>query len=220
MIISSETVRSPKKIDQFLEQLQQHAQQGECPIILGTSLLTTPIKGWKFDLVIIFDADIGLNIPDYNAAEKNFHFLYETFCKHQSPTFLVQSFNPEHHSIRNACKMDLQAFWEHEEPFRKAHHYPPHGEICVLLYKDEIEEKVFDKADLLYKELCYLKEKYQSEDLEIYSTPPLIYKIFGKYRYHIILKGNSVRNFMDIVYSKLDLRKRGFKVDRMANSTV
>jgi hypothetical protein len=31
-------------------------------------------------------------------------------------------------------------------------------------------------------------------DLEIYSTPPLIYKMFGKYRYNIILKWKEVRN--------------------------
>ena len=33
-----------------------------------------------------------------------------------------------------------------------------------------------------------LAQKYKMEDLEIYSTPPLIYKMFGKYRYNIILK--------------------------------
>jgi hypothetical protein len=56
------------------------------------------------------------------------------------------------------------------------------------LYKNEIEERLFNKVDKLYKELLYLKEKYMMNDLEIYSTPPLIYKIFGKYRYNIILK--------------------------------
>jgi len=56
------------------------------------------------------------------------------------------------------------------------------------LYKNEIEERMFSKVDTLYKELLYLKEKYLMPDLEIYSTPPLIYKMFGKYRYNIILK--------------------------------
>lgn len=77
-----------------------------------------------------------------------------------------------------------------------------------MLYKDEIEQKLFNKVDQLYKEMLYLQEKYQLNELEIYTTPPLIYKIFGKYRYQIIIKGKEVRNFMDIVYTKLNLGKK------------
>jgi hypothetical protein len=58
------------------------------------------------------------------------------------------------------------------------------------------------------------------KDLEIYSTPPLIYKMFGKYRYNIILKWKEVRNFMDIVYTKLDLNAKWFKINWDADSIV
>jgi hypothetical protein len=50
--------------------------------------------------------------------------------------------------------------------------------MCIILYKDEIEEKLFNKVDQLYKELLYLQEKYQMKDMEIFTTPPLIYKVF------------------------------------------
>lgn len=183
-------------------------------------MLTTPLRGWNFDLLVILDADLGLNIPDYNAAEKNFYFLYEAFVKHQCPNFLVQTMNPDHHSIRNACRLNPSGFFEVENQFREQHQYPPFGELCLILYKDEIEQKLFNKVDQLYKELLYLQQKYQVLDMEIYTTPPLIYKVFGKYRYNIVLKGKEVRNFMDIVYSKLQLNKKGFKVDRMAESMV
>ena len=183
-------------------------------------MLTTPIKNWKFDLLIFLNADIGLNIPDFNANEKNFYFLYEAFVKHQCPTFLVQTMNPEHYSIRMACKMQKSDFYVVENEFRQAHNYPPYGELCLILYKDEIEEKLFTKVDQLHKELLYLQEKYQLKDLEIYTTPPLIYKIFGKYRYQVVIKGKEVRNFMDIVFSKLQLHKKGFKINRDAESIV
>jgi hypothetical protein len=54
------------------------------------------------------------------------------------------------------------------------------------------------------------------KDLEIYSTPPAIYKIFGKYRYNIVLKWKNLRNFMDIIYTKLKLNQNNFKVNRNA----
>ena len=56
--------------------------------------------------------------------------------------------------------------------------------------------------------------------LEIYSTPPLIYKMFGKYRYNIILKGKDLRNFMDIASTKLRMPSKGFKIDRQAESII
>jgi primosomal protein N' len=84
--------------------------------------------------------------------------------------------------------MDRNLFSDFDNKFRLENKYPPFVELCVILYKNEIEETLFTKVDKLYKELLYLKEKYLMKELEIYSTPPLIYKMFGKYRYNIILK--------------------------------
>jgi len=57
-------------------------------------------------LIVFINADLGLNIPDYNSSEKNFLLLYEAFTKHNTENFIVQSFKPEHYSIRSACKLD------------------------------------------------------------------------------------------------------------------
>ncbi len=214
LIIESESVNSPNKIKRLQEEIANHQ------IIIWTSLLTCPPNNAPFDLVLFLNADLGLNIPDYTSAERNFYFLYETFVKHTTANFIVQSFNPDQYSIRTACQMSKEKFYEKDNEFRKANEYPPFGELCVILYKNEIEESLFTKVDTLHKELLYLKEKYQITDLEIYSTPPLIYKMFGKYRYNIILKWPNVRNFMDIIFTKLNLAKKGFKVDRMAESIV
>ncbi len=214
LIIESETVNSPNKIKKITEQIAGHQ------IIIWTSLLTTPPKDIHFDLIIFLNADLGLNIPDYTSAERNFYFLYEAFVKHPTANFIVQSFNPDQYSIRSACQMSKENFYEQDNVFRKTNGYPPFGELCVILYKNEIEESLFLKVDTLYKDLLYLKEKYELKDIEIYSTPPLIYKMFGKYRYNIILKWPHVRDFMDIIFTKLNLAKKGFKVDWMAESIV
>ncbi len=214
LIIESEQVNSPNKIKRIREALPHHQ------VVIWTSLLTTPIAWYPFDLLIFVNADLWLNIPDYTSAEKNFYFLYEAFVKHQTPVTIVQSFAPGHHSIRSACALDKDAFYTVDNHFRQQHGYPPFGQLCILLYKHEIEERLHTKVDTFYKDLLYLKTRYEYHDIEIYTTPPLIYKMFGKYRYHIILKWPNLRAFMDIVFSKLHLVKAGFKVDRMAESIV
>jgi len=96
---------------------------------------------------------------------------------------------------------------------RKQQTYPPSTQMCTLMYKHEIEDNLYTSTHKLYQELLYLREQYTMDDLEIYATPAMIYKMYGKYRYHIILKWSDLRNFMDIAYSKLKIYSRGFKVD-------
>ncbi len=213
VIIDADTTRSQKKIKEILE-------QKDIQIYIWTSLLNTPIKWVELDLIIFLNADIGLNIPDYSAAKNNFHFLYDTFTSHTCKNYIVQTFNPEVYSIRNACKMDKELFTIEDNQFRKKNLYPPFSDVCVISYKDEIEEKLFNKIDIMYKDLLYLKDKYQMNNLEIYTTPPLIYKMFNKYRYNIILKWESLRNFMDIVYTKLRINQKRFKVDRNTENII
>ena len=218
VILESETGNSEKKIERLLAQLVP--QNWQYPILIGTSLLTSPIPTYPLDVLIVLNADLGLNIPDYTAASKNFHLLYDLFTKHSTTHYVVQTFDPEQYSIRSACKLSEPEFTEQDLEFRKAYNYPPFTDLCVIMYKNEIEEKVFAKVDKLHKELLYLKEKYQMPGLEIYTTPPLIYKMFGKFRYNIILKGPDLRNFMDIVFSKLNLTGKQFKVDWQAETIV
>lgn len=207
LIIESNTVNSPTKIKHIQEKIPHHQ------IIIGTSLLTTPIKNYPFDLVIVVHADLWLNIPDFQANWNNFLFLYELFEKHKNPPFLVQTYNPETPSLHYACNMDLEGMQKHELKYRKENNYPPFTQMCVLLYKHEKEKNLYTITNKLYQELLFLKEQYQIEDLEIYATPPLIYKKFGKFRYNIILKGKQLRHFMDIAFSKLKMKSRWFQID-------
>ena len=166
------------------------------------------MMGKPFDLVVYLDADLGLNVPDFSAANKNFWFLYNGLNHHSCGQFVVQSYKPEHYSIRGACKLDPVYFAKHDDEFRCEHLYPPYGQVCVLLYKHEVEKRLHTSVSGLYKELLFLQQKYDMKELEIYTTPPMIYRIYGKYRYNVILKGKDLRQFMDIVYSKLNLQRR------------
>ena len=58
-------VRSPNKIQKLKDELHSLTQNGKNPILIGTSLLTTPMKDRTLDLLVILDADIGLNVPDF-----------------------------------------------------------------------------------------------------------------------------------------------------------
>ncbi|USN55230.1 MAG: hypothetical protein H6765_01115 [Candidatus Peribacteria bacterium] len=75
-----------------------------------------------------------------------------------------------------------------ELAYRKLHNYPPYTDMCIIRYKHEVEERLYNSVNKLNQELLFLKESYGMNQLEIYTTPPLVYKVYHKYRYNIILK--------------------------------
>ena len=133
------------------------------------------------------NADSGLHIPDYKSHEKAFTTLL-SILDHYNQNIIVQSYHPDHPSIRLSCSGNIDKFREGEEKFRKEHGYPPYAQLAVILYKNEIEQKMFTTVNKLYQELLFLSEKSDAK-IEIYATPPLVYKMHDKYRYNIVLKG-------------------------------
>ncbi len=207
LIVDRTVANSLPKIEKLMEQLQW----ARC--ILSTSLLTQPPANLPLDLVIVTHADTWLQSPDLYASRRNYCFLSELCSKYTCPELWLHTYNHEQPSIQYAVQGNHTAMLEHEDAYRKRFFYPPYSDLCVLLYKHEIENRVYTTVNKLYQELLFLKSSYQQDNLEIYSTPPLIYKAFGKFRYHIVLKGENLRPFLDIAYSKLKIHSRGFKVD-------
>lgn len=214
LIIESETANSIKKVDKLLNEINIF------DIIIWTSLISLPINNINFKLLIIQNADIWLNIPDFNASYNNFIFLYETINFQNYENIILQTLNPDNYTIRNAVKQDFNWFLEEELQYRKEFSYPPFSEMCVILYKNELEERLFSNVNRLYQELLYIKEQNKNKywEIEIFATPPLVYKIFWKFRYNIIVKWKDIREFMDYAYTKLKIQNRWFKVDWLPNN--
>lgn len=63
---------------------------------------------------------------------------------------------------------------------------------------------MFMTVNKLYQELLFLSEKSDAK-IEIYATPPLVYKMHDKYRYNIVLKGSGLRPFLDDAFQKLNI---------------
>jgi primosomal protein N' len=166
--------------------------------------------------MLIFDL-IFLTIPQQR---RTFIFFMKLYKTTQRVTSLFRVSTPTNTASVVHAKKNEELFHEQDAIYRKQYHYPPFSDLCVLLYKHEIEERLYTNVDKLYKELLYYKEKYQLENIEIYTTPPLIYKKFGKFRYNIVLKWDQLRNFIDIIYSKCNINGRWFKIDRQADSIV
>lgn len=222
LIINSPIANSLPKIQKITETSKQHH------VIIGTSLIITANphhntiqKEQKKWLTILLNADAPLSLPDYEATANCFHLIYDTITTSPYNNIIIQTQKPDHPTIRLACAGKKVLFVEQDATWKKQHQYPPFGDVCVLMYKNEIEKNVFSTVNKLYQELLYLKEREKKEStITIYATPPLIYKAYNKYRYNIIIRGKDIRNFVENAYKKLKIASRGFKIDRQAKEII
>lgn len=209
LIIQSSTASSYSKLEQLIP------QASSAPIILATSLMQTPIVG-PTGLIVV--QNTLSNIPDYNSEYQNYLFLASIVGSYQADHILLQTTKPDHLIIQSLAQNNPTLFLEHDQMFKIKHNYPPYGELCILIYKHEVESALFGKVTRLFHDMLAIKQSTQYKDIELYAIPANIYKIYNKYRYQIIVKWATIRSFMDEVYTKLQPYAKWFKIDRSAQS--
>ena len=169
------------------------------------------------DMLVYQSIDTYFTRPNYTNTLDLVQHLEQWYRSHQAPITIVQTRTPSHPVLTLRAQWKLQEIYINDMLNRKQYNYPPYGQIAVIMYKHEIESKVYDTVHQLYRELLFVHQKY-TEKLEIYAIPPQIYKKFGKFHYHIIIKWNDVQSFLQANLILLKIRERWFKIDRNPHS--
>ena len=111
------------------EKLLLAFQKKEADIMVGTQMI---VKGHDFPdvtLVGAIAADLSLNSSDYTAAEKTYQLLAQAAGRAgrggTCGDVVIQTYQPNHYSIRAAQDKNYQSFYENEIAFRKMLSYPP-----------------------------------------------------------------------------------------------
>ena len=127
----------------------------EVSIIIGTQMISKGFDFPEIDLVGIIASDLSLNVPEYDAAEKTFQLIMQVSGRSgrndEQGNVIIQTYNPEHYSIRHAKNNDYNGFYEDELKIRKIFSYPPFKRqyIITILNRDlndgiNISKKLFD----------------------------------------------------------------------------
>lgn len=106
-------------------------------VLVGTQMVA---KGHDFPdvtLVLVADADTGLYVPDFRAAERTFQLLTQVAGRagrsDRPGRVLVQTWNPHVPCIRMALERDETAFYEEELRVRERLGYPPSVELVRVM---------------------------------------------------------------------------------------
>jgi len=163
-------------------------------ILVGTSILIKKQFYKELKLIAVVSADTALNSSNFRSAEMNYFILEELKSllknSHQSK-FLVQSFQPEHYSIKASLSQTCNSFYKQESQIRKNRNYPPFCRLLNIIITSLSETKAAAESKKLSNFLDCYQEKYLEK---IGESPAPLTKIRKKYRRQIILKFNSTRN--------------------------
>lgn len=171
----------------------------EADILIGTQMI---VKGHDFPnvtLVGILAADMSMYAADYRACERTFELLTQAAGRAGRGTktgeVIIQTYNPDHYSIKTAKNQDYKAFYREEISIRKLMGYPPVSNLLLVLFTAK-EEKAAEWAAAY---LAALIQKAKIEGLKMIGPASAsIGKVNDIYRRVIYLKHGEYGKLVEL----------------------
>ncbi len=190
-----------KKLDAFAN--------GEYDIMVGTQMVA---KGLNFDnvtLVGVISADPSLYSDDFRSSERTFDLITQVVGRSGRGKYrgeaIIQTYVPENAYLQIAANQDYFTFYEMEITYRMAMLYPPFVDLLQIGFTGEDEKKTENAANVF---LNSLSQKFNESDKKIpirilKPSAAAVAKIYGKYRYKIIIKSKNTVHFREIIRNQL-----------------
>lgn len=169
------------------DKLHEDLNAENIDILIGTQMIGKGFDIAKVSLVGVILADLGLHIPDFRAAERNFQLLTQVAGRagrrEKQGEVVIQTYCPEHISIKFSKEHDYDSFYEQEISSRSEAKLPPFGKTIKLMFADQKRDKCKAEAEKLLQKLS------PDENHEIFMAPALIEKINNKYHWNLLIQG-------------------------------
>ena len=179
-----DTVTGRRDYERFLHAMRA----GDLDILAGTQMIAKGHDIPNVTFVGIVNADIGLSMPDFRAAERCFQLLTQAAGRAGRGTIpgrvLIQTLNPEHYAVRFAASQDYAGFYQKEIEFRSLMRYPPFAALANVLFRAPQQEDAL---------------RLSTEAARFLTPPPEGVKVLGpaeapvpklkqEFRYQMLLK--------------------------------
>ncbi len=204
-----------------LSSLVRAMRRGDVDVLVGTQMVT---KGHDFPgvtLVGVVAADLGLNQPDFRAAERTFQLLTQVAGRagrgDRPGRVIIQTFSPGHYALVTAKGHDYAALAERELAIRRELGYPPYGHLIALKLDSEDPERVRQAARALGRTLATALARPGAEPAAVLGPAPApLSMLRGRHRWQLLLKARERRRVRALLREALAAHPRGFGAVRVA----
>jgi primosomal protein N' (replication factor Y) len=168
---------------------------GEIDILVGTQMIT---KGFDFPgvtLAAVVNADMALNMPDFRSAERTFQLLTQIAGRagrgERPGRVIIQTYAPNHYSIRAAKDQDYARFMRRELELRRDLMYPPFARLAMVRVEGAEPQLVRRAAEAVAKSLA---KDATPEGLRVLGPAPApIERIKQRYRWQVMIKSRELK---------------------------
>ncbi len=169
---------------------------GDVDILLGTQMVAKGLDFPNVTLVGVVDADTGIGLPDFRAAERTFQLLSQVAGRAgrgpKGGEVIIQTRLPKHHAITFAVNHDYDGFAEHELNERREPIYPPFVSIANVVISGVSEKQTSEACIAATEWTRRLVELTGLEGIQLLGPAPCpISKIKDRYRWRFLIKSQS-----------------------------
>lgn len=190
--LDADSIRARGALNKILEAFGRR----ELDLLVGTQMAAKGHNFPQLTIVGVLEADLGLNLPDFRAAERTFQLLAQVAGRAgraSAPGLVyIQTLNPEHYTLKAAVNHDYEAFYRQEIILRSQLGYPPFSRLALARFSGPREDKAARAAEEAAAKAGKLQTNWAGE-LEILGPiPSPLARIKNNYRFQILIKSTKV----------------------------
>ena len=200
--MDSDTMSRPGSHQRVLDAFRD----GSIQILMGTQMIAKGLDFPNVTLVGVVNADVGLHLPDFRAAERTFQLLAQVAGRtgrgELGGKVMIQTYTPEHPSVTLAATHDYLKFAELELAHRKEHLYPPYQRLARLIVRSKNENAAMTFADTLagaFREALKKPERHSPGVHLLGPAEAPVYRLNGYFRHHFQLQSASPRLLHEVL---------------------
>lgn len=184
-----------------MEDILSSFGQGRAQVMVGTQMISKGHHFPKVTLVAAVNGDIGLNLPDYRAAEKTFQLLVQLAGRagrgERPGRVLIQTRNPGHPCWTHILAGDYEGFFAQELERRKKFAYPPFVKLGMIRFSYPWDwargESLLARAGE-----CLLSESSRRGMRALGPAPAPLSRIKDRKRFHCLLKSQQWQDIREV----------------------
>ncbi|HEX6736714.1 MAG TPA: primosomal protein N', partial [Vicinamibacteria bacterium] len=166
-------------------------EAGEIDVLVGTQMIAKGHDFPRVTLVGVVDADVGLGLPDFRAAERSFQLLTQVAGRAGRADLpgevVLQSHRPDHYALGLACAQDYDGFFAREMEFRRGMGYPPAAALLNLVLRTRDAEAGAREAEALAQRL---RQDAPGRYRVLGPARAPLARLKQEHRFQVLLKGN------------------------------
>ncbi len=183
--------------------------------LVGTQMVA---KGHDFKhvgLVVVANADVTMNLPDFRSAERTFQILTQVAGRagrgEVPGRVIVQTFNPDHHSLAFVANHDYRGFYHGEIALRRDLNYPPFRRLARIVVEARKQSDAERGATIFSKIANRLARKYPGAFEVVGPARAPLAKVRNVYRWHLLIKAQRTKSLGGFIRRCLGMVPPGHK---------